>query len=55
MKILLLKDYKKLKKGEYEIKDIEGNLIVDGRTRTGVSVCVGGTDIVVPIDLVEFL
>lgn len=55
MKVLLLKDYKKVKRGEYEIKDIEGNLVDDGRTRTGVVIEHNGKEVVVPVDLVEFL
>jgi hypothetical protein len=55
MRVLLLKKYKKLKEGEYEIKDIEGNLVEDGRTRTAVVIEEGGKEISVPIDLVEFL
>ena len=55
MKILLIKNYKKIKKGEYEIKEIEGNLVEDGRTRTGVKIEVDGKEVVIPIDLVEFI
>lgn len=55
MKILLIRNYKKIKKGEYEIKEIEGNLVEDGRTRSGVKVEVDGKEVIIPIDLVEFL
>lgn len=55
MRVLLLQDYKKLKKGEYEIDEIEGNLVEDGRTRTGVTIDRDGKKVVVPVDLVEFL
>jgi len=57
MRVQILKDWKGLKKDSvHEIKNIDGNLVMDGRTRSGVEIELeGGKKIIVPIDLVEFI
>jgi hypothetical protein len=55
MKVLLLKSYDGLWKGEYEVKEIEANFIEDGRQKTAVKIQKDGEEWLVPIDLVEFL
>ncbi len=55
MKVLLLKKYDGLKKGEYEVKEIEADYIEDGTQKTCVKIEIDGKEKLVPIDLVEFI